>query len=1025
MDYSNRQWRHAGSYPDDLADAEAKRVEDRRRLLADPPAANAQEGAGDAASESYFQNSEDAGDCPRVGLALSGGGIRSATFGLGVLQAMANAGLIRRIDYLSTVSGGGYIGSFFAGLFARKNQDWRTVTDALRSDHGRQSKAIDWLRQNGRYLAPNGGSDILSAIATGVRGWAAVLMVICLSFLALFLALQLLRIGFEMLDARSGSGISPQDLWNRFVPEGLQDPLSAEYDLIWASPLLQLLVPIVLVLVLPLAWAYWMIAKKAAGLRGYLAHPYAGLAVLAAAACLARQTAEAGSATVAAMIFFHVVVVLTFVFSVIARFRCLGFLAQLAILSVVLYILHESGVGPVVLSLIGALGLLLPWHCRWVTRPKLLDANAARRQLTEWLAISLAGLAFLAALGVVDSLGQLLYMLTHEDGAIFLAAVASASASAILLSQRMSLIRKLLASFLGDGSFSIPSGLLIWLIASIAGLGLLVMVNTASHALAWSFERPLEAVQQVATASAGSSAAHTRADSGDEAEVRPWLLHGRQLTERSTAAGWKVPAAAGALLLTMSWLIGGVWSFVNRSSHHSLYAARLKRTYLGASNPDRQHPDSVPVTEPLPDDDFSMDQYWSPGAHAGGAPLHLINVTINQTVSRRQGTVNRDRKGIPMAVGPSGISAGISHHYLFKPVNGSHRPGGAPAGDYWMFDDNAAHEVDRGAAGWGGKIRKWAATAGSAVFKRIAPREELKKLSIGEWVAISGAAFSTGTGYHTTVATSLLTGLANVRLGYWWRSGSKPKKLAQENIGRAISRGLRRIFPVQIHLLDELLARFHGSGEPYWYLSDGGHFENMGAYELIRRRLPVIVVVDGEADPSYQYEGLASLVRKARTDFGAEIEFLSGGELDRLFGLPSEEAMKDPATLALRASFGTLRQLVPEPQYKFSEAHAAIARVRYHGDPDRHSVLLYLKPTLKEDSPADVREYQQRNAPFPQQPTLDQFFDEVQWESYRRLGIYVGEKVFSDSPRAAWTPRKLRLPTAQALSIPMVATAKA
>jgi len=56
---------------------------------------------------------------PRVGLALSGGGIRSATFNLGVLQALARAQLLRRLDFLSTVSGGGYVGSFFGAWVSR------------------------------------------------------------------------------------------------------------------------------------------------------------------------------------------------------------------------------------------------------------------------------------------------------------------------------------------------------------------------------------------------------------------------------------------------------------------------------------------------------------------------------------------------------------------------------------------------------------------------------------------------------------------------------------------------------------------------------------------------------------------------------------------------------------------------------------------------------------------------------------------------------------------------------------------
>ena len=55
---------------------------------------------------------------PLVGLALSGGGIRSATFGLGILQAMRRLGLFSSLDYVSTVSGGGYIGGWLQAVLA-------------------------------------------------------------------------------------------------------------------------------------------------------------------------------------------------------------------------------------------------------------------------------------------------------------------------------------------------------------------------------------------------------------------------------------------------------------------------------------------------------------------------------------------------------------------------------------------------------------------------------------------------------------------------------------------------------------------------------------------------------------------------------------------------------------------------------------------------------------------------------------------------------------------------------------------
>src|ERR1041384_1393133 len=89
---------------------------------------------------------------PLVGVACSGGGIRSATFCLGLFQALAKQKLIRRIDYLSTVSGGGYFGSFLGAAFSRTGTTADMVEKDLANNH---SWAVKWLRENGRFLSPS------------------------------------------------------------------------------------------------------------------------------------------------------------------------------------------------------------------------------------------------------------------------------------------------------------------------------------------------------------------------------------------------------------------------------------------------------------------------------------------------------------------------------------------------------------------------------------------------------------------------------------------------------------------------------------------------------------------------------------------------------------------------------------------------------------------------------------------------------------------------------------------------------
>jgi hypothetical protein len=57
-------------------------------------------------------------------------------------------------------------------------------------------------------------------------------------------------------------------------------------------------------------------------------------------------------------------------------------------------------------------------------------------------------------------------------------------------------------------------------------------------------------------------------------------------------------------------------------------------------------------------------------------------------------------------------------------------------------------------------------------------------------------------------------------------------------------------------------------------------------------------------------------------------------------------------------------------------------------------VLLLFKPTLVGSEPADVLQYKRRNAAFPHETTGDQFYDEAQWESYRRLGLHAARSAF-------------------------------
>lgn len=935
-------------------------------------------------------------DRPAVGFALSGGGIRSATFCLGVFQALAARGLLSRIDYLSTVSGGGYFGSFLGRMFARDYADIVTVQELIKPKAdahsvpivpaGKRPDPVRLLRDSSRYLAPNGSSDLLSAIAILLRNWVAVQVVVFTFVLAIFLGLQLLTWAVPPMSA------------------GTWGPL-------WVSPVTGAIGLAALLLVVPLGWAYWLASR----LRLSEVHPIAGLAFAAALGWYGPEILqyvglppEAGLGTFLRGLL--IVSVATFLFWL----RAITLAAKATVVelgeidakryfdvqprpalmveehsdwvTLLFWIAAACGVAfwrldatyPRVsgaLAIAGGVAVALyafawigAYYAYWRAETRAGVASGVmhryrddemRNTLTEWLAAAIAVTLFLAALALIDTLGLTLYAKWVEAKGFPWQAIVGAVAAATPLLLNLDRLAAVFRNESGPRA-KLPPQLVAVLVALLAGTAVLVAGDALSHAFAWRFATP----------------------------SREWPPQ------------WELPVAAFATAAFASWLFARTWAFLNRSAQHHFYASRLTRAYLGASNRDRE---GTGVTLPVPGDDISDADYWDGRVLDNGGPLHLVNVTINETASTTDRTVNRDRKGIGLAIGPAGLSAGARHHallvrttaqpnvmarvqnalagsaFVHNVMNLLRRPDVPPA--QALLDENARRELEP-------LISPTAGGKGSNMFGfKRSGNKDVESLSLGQWTAISGAAFSTGLGSRTSMAVSLLLGLANVRLGYWWRSGSDAHlREVRRRLSRQFGRLLRDAFPVQRYLLDEFTATFHGADDPHWYLTDGGHFENMGAYELVRRRLPLIVIVDGEADPTYTYEGLANLVRKARLDFRAEITFL-----DR-------DGARNAVHPALQPLLGSLDDLRPDRR-GFSTARAALALIRYPDEAGRKvppSLLLYLKPTLRPDDAVDVRHYKAMCGDFPQESTLDQFFDEAQWESYRRLGERIGTDLFAD-----------------------------
>ena len=231
-------------------------------------------------------------------------------------------------------------------------------------------------------------------------------------------------------------------------------------------------------------------------------------------------------------------------------------------------------------------------------------------------------------------------------------------------------------------------------------------------------------------------------------------------------------------------------------------------------------------------------------------------------------------------------------------------------------------------------------------------------ISLGTAVTISGAAASPNQGYHSSPAMAFLLTILNVRLGSWL---GNPGLGGRNTYDKAHPRTN----------LEPLMWELTGTTDdqcPLVYLSDGGHFENLGIYEMVLRRCRYIVASDAGCDPTFNYEDLGNAIRKIRTDLGVPID------IQKMYMYP-------------RAAGGAF----PEGRY------VATARIRYSAiDKDaKDGTLIYFKPSLYSEDyfPKDVYNYAQSSNDFPHESTADQFFSESQFESYRALGRHVINEV--------------------------------
>lgn len=845
----------------------------------------------------------------RTALCISGGGIRSATFALGVLQGLARCRLLGKFHYLSTVSGGGYIGGWLTAWIQRAEGGLTEVSTLLgQPTDDAQPKAegsikpapprdlprpnpepiqIQNLRSYSNYLSPSVG--LLSADT-----WVLV---------ATYLRNLILT-------------------WQVFIPlvaAALTIPwLYASVLLIQPTPYtdtpLIFGVGFALITILYMGFCLPARANKRLGQVWFLVFCLAPLVL--SALCMTTYWAwfTRYGRPLPEMIFLGVT-------NPALPFVCLGVVLKLVawlMLSVLrvgrtpkklkvdnwkrFYAFLFRQVVTVVLS--GAIGGWLLWF----SAQKLFPQPVARGELYCCFGVPIYLILFYLAVTVYTGLAS---HDTNDDdrewwarasGWILIAAAVWTAISVLVVFGPLAL----------DWTYStITAGGLAGLITMLAGLskgapandeekkkgGFIALILSKGATIA---ALVFASVVMILLVKGMTSLMNYI---GNIREF-PW-----DLDTVSGVVGRKV-VYLNVLLYTpicaLIWLPLGLVGVavaiayltnLNKFSLHAMYRDRLIRAYLGASNKDREENRFTGFDE---DDNVRMHGLWT--ERNSKRLLHVVNVALNLVHGKKLAW--QDRKATSFTFSPlhcGSFENGIGYRRT-KTDNGGygHRDG----------------------------------------------------ISLGTSITISGAAASPNMGYHSSPVVTFILTLLNVRLGAWLgnpgRKGDNTFYLGYPRLS------IRPILSEAFGLTDDT--------SPYVYLSDGGHFENLGLYEMVLRRCHYIVVSDAGQDPKCAFTDLGEAVRKIRIDLGISIDFSESMSIYPRRDEPNEAGR-----------------------------YAAIGRIRYSmvdGEGVEDGVLIYIKPACYGDEPRDIYEYFKRNPAFPHESTGDQFFSESQFESYRMLGVH-------------------------------------
>jgi hypothetical protein len=811
----------------------------------------------------------------RAALCISGGGIRSATFGLGVLQGLASYNLLDKFHYLSTVSGGGYIGSWLTAWIHRHAQGaqgvLRELTSFRPSKIDPEHEPVRRLREYSNYLTPNFGflsADTWTWIAIYLRNLLLNWLVL-IPLLAAVLVIPLLSVEIVRLPPDASSSglqwvyyvlasalfiIGVAAVWRsiHYIDQNL--PMAGRNNdqdsFLWRC-LLPLLASSI---TLTTAWAWYAnMHSKSPAVPGWWWFSVVG-ALLHLAGCSKSLFAVRRNAP-----------------SAPGAFR------------LVVPILAAGGVGGALVGICLNTAIFL--------RPTAYAASYV------WLAFPLLLVLFLVATTVYVGLAS--YQTSDADrewwaragGWILIGIVAWMAVSGLVIFGPELVLGR--GRLLQQGVAAL--GGISGLITIVLGKSSLTPANKKQEAKAsWT---------QIITDNAAIVAAPVFA-----AFIVIVLAFGLQwlLSKLAVPLAPLLSLLIGFGLLVVLVLVALVMGFfinVNKFSLHAAYRDRLIRAYLGASR-QKRNPNRFIGFDPA--DNLPMyELQQGQGTKKFERPLHVINMTLN--LVKGENLAWQERK---------------AESFTASPLHaGSYRLG---------YRRSTLYGGTQGLDGGDG-------------------------ISLGTAMAISGAAASPNAGYHSSPVVTFLMALFNVRLG-WWLG----------NPGSKGARTFRRRGPTfAVRPLIEETLGLTTDTNPYVYLSDGGHFDNLGFYEMVLRRCHVIVVSDAGCDPKCELDDLGGAVRKVRADLGVPIEFTTGFHI---YARGNQ--------VGRRCAVGIIRYSVVD------------------GKEAKDGILIYLKPCFYNvNEPMDVINHASINQTFPHESTNDQWFSESQFESYRMLGHHTIDEI--------------------------------